>query len=397
MNTHPDPVVIVATKRTAIGQFQGCFNTLSAPQLASHVIEQTLAEISLAPEEISEVLLGCVLSAGIGQAPARQAAIGAKIPPHIGATTINKVCGSGMKTMMLGHDLLQAGSAKIILAGGMESMTNTPYLLLKARQGYRMGHGTIYDHMFLDGLEDAYEKGKLMGVFAEKCAAHFSFSRQQQDEFAMSSLERAQAAIKSGAFKAEIAPITIATKTEQLTISDDELPGKASKEKIPKLKPAFKEDGTVTAANASAISDGACAHVLMLTSTAQEKGLKPLATIVAHATHSQEPAWFTIAPIQAIQKVITKAGWQLKDVDLFEINEAFAVVTLAAMKELNLSPNKVNIHGGACALGHPIGASAARIVTTLIYALKQKGLKRGVAAVCIGGGEATALAIEITG
>lgn len=395
MNARQDPVVIVASKRTAIGQYQGALSTLSAPQLASQVMAQLLADITLAPQEVDEVVLGCVLSAGLGQAPARQATLGAKIPSHVGATTVNKVCGSGMKAMMIAHDLLQTGNAKVVIAGGMESMSNAPYLLLKARQGYRMGHGTAYDHMFLDGLEDAYEKGQLMGLFAEKCAAHYAFSRQQQDEFAISSLERAQAATQSGAFKAEIVPIHITTKTEEITVSTDELPAKAKKEKIPTLKPAFKSDGTITAANSSGISDGASAHILMLASEAKERNLTPLATVIAYATHSQEPAWFTTAPIEAIKKVLKKAGWQLNDVDLFEINEAFAVVTLAAMKELDLPAEKVNIHGGACALGHPIGASAARIVTTLIYALKQKGLKRGVAAVCIGGGEATALAIEI--
>jgi acetyl-CoA C-acetyltransferase len=392
-----ESVVIVASKRTPMGQYQGCFSSLSAPHLASHCIRASLEQIHLDPKEVGEVLMGCVLPAGIGQAPARQAAIFAGIPNAVGATTINKMCGSGMKAMMLGHDLLQAGSQHIVVAGGMESMTNAPYLLLKARGGYRMGHGTIYDHMFLDGLEDAYDKGKLMGVFAEQCAEKYHFSRKEQDEFALSSLTRAQNAIAKKLFQAEIVPVSISTKTEQQIITDDELPGKAKPEKIPTLKPAFKENGTVTAANASAISDGAAAHVMMLQSEANRRNITPLATIKAHATHSQDPAWFTTAPIQAIQKVLDKANWKISDVDLFEINEAFAVVALAAMKELQIPLAKINIHGGACALGHPIGASGARIVTTLIYALKQHGLKRGVAALCIGGGEATAMAIEVNG
>lgn len=397
MDAKDSDVVIVATKRTPIGQYQGCFSSLSAPDLASTAIQAALNEIQLNASEVGEVLMGCVLPAGIGQAPARQASIQAGIPNHVGATTINKMCGSGMKAMMLGHDILKAGSQSIVVAGGMESMTNAPYLLLKARQGYRMGHSTLYDHMFLDGLEDAYDKGKLMGVFAEKCAEKFGLSREDQDEFALSSLQRAQKAITDKSFQAEIAAVTVNNKTDQFTIINDELPGKAKPEKIPTLKPAFKENGTVTAANASAISDGAAAHVMMLRKEALRLKLTPLATIVAHATHAQEPAWFTTAPIQAISKILSKTAWKISDVDLFEVNEAFACVSLAAMKELYIPHDKMNIHGGACALGHPIGASGARIVTTLIYALKQNHLKRGIAALCIGGGEATAIAIELHG
>lgn len=397
MDDKQTDVVIVASKRTPIGQYQGCFSSLSAPALASVAIRASLNEIQLAPTDIGEVLMGCVLPAGIGQAPARQASIQADIPDHVGATTLNKMCGSGMKAMMLGHDLLKAGSQSIVIAGGMESMTNAPYLLLKARQGYRIGHGTMYDHMFLDGLEDAYDKGKLMGVFAEQCVEKYGFTRQMQDEFALSSLQRAKKAITDKSFHAEIAAVTIHHKIEQLTIIDDELPGKAKPEKITTLKPAFKENGTVTAANASAISDGACAHIMMLREEASKRKLTPLAKIVAHATHAQAPAWFTTAPIHAISKVLVQTGWKIEDVDLFEVNEAFACVTLAAMKDLHIPLEKMNIHGGACALGHPIGASGARIVTTLIYALKQYGLKKGIAALCIGGGEATAIAIELQG
>lgn len=382
-----DPIVIVATKRTPIGQFQGAFSGLSAPQLASIAIRAALAETSLSPEQIDEVILGCVLPAGIGQAPARQATLGANLPVSVGATTVNKVCGSGMKAMMFAHDTLLANNSRIIIAGGMESMTNAPYLLNKARQGLRMGHSTLLDHMFLDGLEDAYDKGKLMGTFAEKCAEKYQFSRQMQDEFSLTSLKRAQQAIASGAFKNEIAAVG--------EVKDDELPGKAKPEKIPHLKPAFKPDGTVTAANSSGISDGACAHIMMRLSEAKKHNLPVLATIVAYAGAAQAPEWFTTAPVLAIKRVLEKAKWNIADVDLFEINEAFAVVTLAAMKELSLPHEKVNVNGGACALGHPIGASGARIVNTLIYALKQRGLKRGIASLCIGGGEGTAMAIEV--
>jgi acetyl-CoA C-acetyltransferase len=390
-----DPIVIVSTKRTPIGQFQGALSPLTAPQLASAAISAAVQEVNIPGNEIDEVILGCVLPAGIGQAPARQATLGAKLPPSVRATTVNKVCGSGMKAMMIAHDTLATDNGKVIVAGGMESMSNAPYLLNKARQGLRMGHAVLLDHMFLDGLEDAYDRGKLMGTFAEKCAEKYLFSRQAQDEFAITSLKRAQEAIASGAFKDQITPIEIVNKTEHTIIEDDELPGKAKPEKIPQLKPAFKENGTVTAANSSGISDGACAHVMMRLSEAKKRKLPVLATIVAHASAAQEPEWFTTAPNLAIKRVLEKANWKAKDVDLYEINEAFAVVTLAAMKELSLPHDKVNIHGGACALGHPIGASGARIVNTLIYALKEKGLKRGIAALCIGGGEATAMAIEV--
>lgn len=389
MTKKDEKVVIVATQRTPIGQFQGCFAPLSAPQLASIAIKATLMQISLPFDQINEITMGCVLPAGIGQAPARQAALGAGLPMSVAATTINKMCGSGMKALMLAHDLILANNGGIHIAGGMESMSNAPYLLTKARFGYRMGHGTVYDHLFLDGLEDAYDKGQLMGVFAELCASQYQFSRVAQDEFALNSLKRAQFASQSALFKAEIAPVN--------DIDIDELPTKAMPEKIPHLKPAFKENGTVTAANSSGISDGAAVHILMHNDEATHRQLTPLATIIGHATHAQDPKWFTTAPIFAIQKVLTKVGWTIQDVDLFEINEAFAVVTMAAMKDLNIPMEKMNIHGGACAMGHPIGASGARIVTTLIYALKQYGLRRGIAALCIGGGEATAIAIEVNG
>lgn len=395
MENNKNVIAIVATKRTPIGQFLGGLSPLSAPHLAAQAIEGMLNTVNIGKEEIDEIILGCVLPAGIGQAPARQAGIFAKIPESVGATTINKVCGSGMKAIMLAHDIIRAGQANIILAGGMESMSNAPYLLTKARTGYRMGHQTMYDHMILDGLEDAYEKGLSMGVFAEKCAEKYGFTREMQDAFSIHSLERAQKAIKAGQFKAEIIPVKVQLKKETIIVSDDECPLKAQIDKIPLLKPAFKENGSVTAANSSGISDGAAVHLLMTMAEAERRQLKPLAKILAHATHSQEPAWFTIAPVQAIQKVLNQLNWQISDVDLFEINEAFAVVTMAAMKDCDIPADKINIHGGACALGHPIGATGARIVTTLIYALKEKGLKRGIAALCIGGGEATALAIEL--
>ncbi|MBS0289991.1 MAG: acetyl-CoA C-acyltransferase [Proteobacteria bacterium] len=397
MNNTDNKVVIVATKRTPIGQLQGCFAALSAPALASFAIKAMLNEIQFPPLEIDEVIMGCVLSAGIGQAPARQAAINADIPSSVGCTTVNKMCGSGMKAMMLGTDLILAGQQKIVLAGGMESMSQAPYLVTKGRGGYRLGHGTLYDHMFLDGLEDAYDKGKLMGVFAEDCASKYAFSRESQDSFAINSLKRAQNAIQQKWFYPEVSPILIQSKTQTITIIDDELPGKASLDKIPKLKPAFKENGTVTAANSSAISDGASVHLLMGANEAKQRNLKPLATILGYTTHAQAPSWFTTAPIFAIQKLLQQLNWKVQDVDLFEINEAFAVVSMAAMKELDIPHDKINVRGGACALGHPIGASGARIVTTLVYALLQSGLKRGIASLCIGGGEATAMAIEICG
>lgn len=393
-----DPVVIVSAARTPMGGFQGELAALTAPQLGAEAIRAALARAGLNPEHVQEVIMGCVLPAGLGQAPARQAALGAGLPLSAGCTTVNKVCGSGMKATMLAHDLLLAGSNEVMVAGGMESMSNAPYLLPKARGGYRLGHGQALDHMFFDGLEDRYSeqnKGRLMGTFAEDCAAHYRFSREAQDEFAVASTTRAQKAIREGLFKWEVAPVTVAGRKGDVVVENDEQPLKAQPEKIPTLKPAFSKTGTVTAANSSSISDGAAALVLMRRSTADKLGLQPLATILAHATHSQAPEWFTTAPVGAMQKVLDKLGWQVGDVDLWEINEAFAVVTMAAMKELNLPHDKVNVHGGACALGHPIGASGARIVVTLLGALRQYGLKRGVASLCIGGGEATALAVEL--
>ena len=390
-----DPIVIVSAARTPMGAFQGELKDFSASQLGAAAIRAAVERAGVKPEQVQEVIMGCVLSAGQGQAPARQASLGAGLPLATGATTVNKMCGSGMKAAMFAHDMLAAGVNEIMVAGGMESMTNAPYLLPKARSGYRMGHQQVIDHMFLDGLEDAYDKGKLMGNFAEDCAAKYSFSREEQDKFAIASLERAQAANRNGAFAWETTPIAIKTGKAEGFMEHDEGPFKANFEKIPTLKPAFKKDGTVTAANSSSISDGAAALVVMRRSTAEKLGLKPLAVIVAHSTHSQEPGWFTTAPVGAIKKLYDATGWSSGKVDLYEINEAFAVVTMAAMKEHGLPHDKVNIHGGACALGHPIGASGARILVTLIGALKKTGGKRGVASLCIGGGEATAMAIEI--
>jgi acetyl-CoA C-acetyltransferase len=388
-------IVIVAAKRTPMGALLGSLSSLTAPQLGAAAHHAAIEQSGIPPEDIDEVISGCVLSAGIGQAPARQAALLAGIPDKVPATTINKMCGSGMKAVMLAHDLIQAGSASIVLASGMESMSNAPYLLPKARNGYRTGHQAVKDHMFLDGLEDAYDSGKLMGCFADDTAAHFHFTRAQQDEFAKNSQLRALKAQQEGTFKDEIVPVTVSARRETLLISKDEGPDTAKLEKITQLRPAFKPDGTVTAANSSSISDGAASLILLSADEAQKRGLKPLARLVAHASHAQAPAWFTTAPVEAIQKVLDKAGWNIQDVDLFEINEAFAVVAMAAIQSLNLDINKVNIHGGACALGHPIGASGARIITTLIYALKQHHLHKGIAALCIGGGEATAVAIEL--
>jgi len=390
-----DAIVIVGMARTPMGGFQGSLSAVSASDLGAVAIRAAVARAALPPEAVEEVIMGCVLPAGQGQAPARQAAIRGGLPLSAGATTVNKMCGSGMKALMLAHDLLQAGSASVMVAGGMESMSNAPYIIPKARGGLRLGHGEIKDHMFLDGLEDAYDKGKLMGVFAEACADKYGFSRSAQDEFAIASLSRAQAAITSGAFKSEIAPVTVVGRKGEELIDTDEQPLKANPDKIPTLKPAFRKDGTVTPANASSISDGAAALVLMRASEAAARGLTPLARIVAHATHAHEPAWFSTAPVGAMQKLLAKAGWSVADVDLFEINEAFAVVTMAAMHDLALPHDKVNVNGGACALGHPIGASGARVVVTLLAALQARGLKRGVASLCIGGGEATALAVEL--
>lgn len=388
-------IVIVAARRTPMGAMLGTLSSLTAPELGSIAHQAALSQAGISPADIDEVITGCVLQAGIGQAPARQAAIKAGIPNSAGATTINKMCGSGMKAVMLAHDLIKVGSANVVLAGGIESMSNAPYLLGKARAGYRLGHGEIKDHMFLDGLEDAYEKGQLMGCFAESTASHFHLTREQQDEYAIQSMTRAIQATENAHFKEEIAPVTLTTRKGETIVNIDESPDSAKLSKIPQLKPAFKENGTVTAANSSSISDGAASLILMSAGNAEKRGVKPLARIVAHASHAQAPQWFTTAPVDAIRKVMNKAGWTQKDVDLYEINEAFAVVAMAAIIQLELNPEQVNIHGGACALGHPIGASGARILVTLIHALKQQGKKRGVASLCIGGGEATAIAIEM--
>jgi acetyl-CoA C-acetyltransferase len=390
-----DPVVIVSAARTPMGAFQGELKDFAAPQLGAAAIRAAVERAGVKPEQVQEVIMGCVLPAGQGQAPARQASIGGGLPLATGATTVNKMCGSGMKAAMFAHDMLAAGVNQVMVAGGMESMTNAPYLLPKARSGYRMGHQQALDHMFFDGLEDAYDKGKLMGNFAEDCAAKYSFSREAQDKFAVTSLERAQAANKNGAFAWETIPIAIKTGKAERFMEQDEQPFKANFEKIPTLKPAFRKDGTVTAANSSSISDGAAALVMMRRSTAEKLGLKPLAVVAGHSTHSQEPNWFTTAPVGAIRKLYEATGWSASKVDLYEINEAFAVVTMAAMQEHGLPHDKVNVHGGACALGHPIGASGARILVTLIGALRKTGGKRGVASLCIGGGEATAMAIEL--
>ncbi len=390
-----DPIVIVSVARTPMGGFQGDFNSLTAPQLGATAIKAAVERAGIKPEQVEEVVFGNVLQAGVGQAPARQAALGAGLPLSAGCTTIHKVCGSALKSVMMVHDSLLAGSYEIGVAGGQESMSNAPYLLPKARGGYRLGHGQLLDHMFFDGLEDAYQKGRLMGTFAEECAESYGFTREAQDEWAIQSTVRAQKAIKEGLFKWEIAPVTIAGKKGDVVVDQDEQPLKAQIEKIPALKPAFKKDGTVTAANSSSISDGAAALVLMKESKAKALGLSPIAKIVGHTTHAQEPNLFTTAPVFAMEKLMQKTGWNVADVDLWEINEAFAVVTMAAIKDLKLDPAKVNVHGGACALGHPIGASGARILVTLIGALKQYGKKKGVASLCIGGGEATALAVEM--
>lgn len=390
-----DPIVIASAARTPIAGFQGEFASLAAPQLGAAAIAAALERAGLQPEQIDEAVMGCVLPAGQGQAPARQAALGAKLPLSVGCTTINKMCGSGMRAAMFAHDMLVAGSVDVIVAGGMESMTNAPYLLPKARAGMRMGHGQVLDHMFLDGLEDAYDKGRLMGTFAEECAGEYAFSRDAQDAFAIESLARAKRANEDGSFAWEIAPVTVAGKKGDAVIARDEQPFKANPEKIPTLKPAFSKTGTVTAANSSSISDGAAALVMMRASTANRLGLAPLARVVGHSTFVQAPSKFTTAPVGAIRRLFEKNGWRAAEVDLYEINEAFAVVTMAAMKEHGLPHEKVNVNGGACALGHPIGASGARILVTLIGALRARGAKRGVASLCIGGGEATAMGIEL--
>ncbi|HEY8101013.1 MAG TPA: acetyl-CoA C-acyltransferase [Burkholderiaceae bacterium] len=390
-----DPVVIVGVARTPLGAFQGDFSALSANELGAVAIRAAVERAGIDPAKVQDVIMGNCLMAGQGQAPARQAAIRAGIPPSAGAVTLSKVCGAGMQATMYAHDSIIAGTNEIVVAGGMESMTNAPYLLTKARGGYRAGHDTMYDHMMLDGLEDAYEKGRAMGTFGEQCAAKYGFTREQQDAFAIASVERAQAATKDGSFGWEIAPVTVVTKSGDLIIDKDERPFKLKPEKIPTLKAAFQKDGTITAASSSGNSDGAAALVLMRESMAKKLGCKPIARILGHARHSQEPEWFTTAPVGAIEKLYSKVGWSTAEVDLFEINEAFAAVPMAAMKEHNIPHAKVNIHGGACALGHPIGASGARIIVSLLGGLKATGGKRGVASLCIGGGEATAIAVEL--
>ncbi|PYB89188.1 acetyl-CoA C-acetyltransferase [Pseudomonas koreensis] len=394
MTMSNDPIVIVSAVRTPMGGFQGELKSLTAPQLGAAAIKAAVERAGVASDAVDEVLFGCVLPAGLGQAPARQAALGAGLDKSTRCTTVNKMCGSGMQTTIMAHDMLLAGSADVVIAGGMESMSNSPYLLDRARAGYRMGHGRVLDSMFLDGLEDAYDKGRLMGTFAEDCAEANSFSREAQDAFAIASTTRAQQAIKDGSFKDEIVPLTVIVGKEQVVISNDEQPPKAKLDKVASLKPAFRDGGTVTAANSSSISDGAAALVLMRQSHAQQLGLKPVAVIHGHAAFADTPGLFPTAPIGAIKKLVKKTGWALDQVDLFEVNEAFAVVGMAAMTHLEIPHDKLNVHGGACALGHPIGASGARILVTLLAALRQKQLKRGIAAICIGGGEATAMAVE---
>jgi len=396
MTASQDPIVIVGAARTPMGSFQSDFASQSAHDLGGVAIKAAVERSGVNPELVDEMLFGNCLMAGQGQAPARQAALKGGLPLSAGAVTLSKMCGSGMKATMLAHDMLMAGSATVMVSGGMESMTNAPYLMLKGRGGYRMGHDKIYDHMMLDGLEDAYEAGRSMGTFGEDCAAKYSFTREQQDAFAIASVTRAKAATESGAFATEIAPVTVKDRSGERVISIDEGPGKVKLDKITSLKPAFKKDGgTITAASSSSINDGAAALVLMRESTAKAQGLKPLARIVAHTTHAQEPNWFATAPVGATQKLLAKTGWAVGDVDLWEINEAFAVVPMALMTELSIPHEKVNVNGGACALGHPIGASGARILVTLLHALKAKGGKKGIATLCIGGGEATAMAVEM--
>ena len=388
-------IVITGMARTPMGAFQGTLKDASCAELGAASIRAALERSRVGADEVSETIMGCVLPAGQGQAPARQAALGAEMPLSVCCTTVNKMCGSGMKSAMLAHDLLLGGEERILVAGGMESMTNAPYLLPRARSGMRLGHGEVVDHMFLDGLEDAYDRGKLMGTFAEATAGRYGFSREAQDEFAIRSLTRAKKAIEEGIFKEEIVPVTIKGRKGDTVVETDETPLKANLEKIPTLKPAFAKDGTVTPANSSSISDGAAALVMMRESTAEKRGIHPIARILGHTEHAHEPAWFTTAPVTAIKKLLEKLEWNAGDVDLYEINEAFAVVTMAAISELELDPEKVNVHGGACALGHPIGASGARIIVTLLAALKHHGQRRGLASLCIGGGEATALAVEL--
>ena len=390
-----DPIVIVSAARTPMGSFQGDFSSLSANDLGGFAIKAAVERAGIAPDTVNEVLFGNCLMAGQGQAPARQAGFKGGLPISAGAVTLSKMCGSGMRAAMLAHDMLLSGSADVVVAGGMESMTNAPYLLQKARGGYRIGHDRLLDHMMLDGLEDAYEAGRSMGTFGEDCAAKYGFTREQQDQFAITSVTRAQAATKYGAFTAEITPVTVKGRAGDTVISTDEAPGRVKLDKISTLKPAFKKDGTITAASSSSISDGAAALVMMRASTAARLGLKPLAKIVSHAVHAQEPNWFATAPVGAVNKALAKAGWRVGEVDLWEVNEAFAVVPMALMHDLSLSHDIVNVNGGACALGHPIGASGARIMVTLMYALQARGLRKGVATLCIGGGEGTAVALEM--
>ena len=389
-----DPVVIVGSARTPMGGFMGDLKSLSAPELGAAAIRAAVERAGVKSADVQEVIMGNVLPAGQGQAPARQAALGAGLPDATGCTTVNKVCGSGMKAAMLAHDMLALNVNDVMVAGGMESMSNAPYLLPKARAGLRLGHGELKDHMFLDGLEDAYDRGRLMGTYAEECADKYRFSREAQDRFAITSLKRAQDAIRNGGFEREVVPVAVASGKAETVVKTDEQPLKANPDKIPQLKPAFRKDGTVTPANSSSISDGAAALVLMRLSEAKKRGIAPLARIAGYSTHSQEPRWFTTAPVGAVRKLFEKTGWDAKSTDLFEINEAFAVVAMAAMHDLELPHDKVNVHGGACALGHPLGASGARIMVTLLAALQKYGKKRGIAALCIGGGEATAIALE---
>ena len=395
MSLTPDSIVITGTARTPMGSFQGDFSSLAAHDLGAAAISAAVQRAGIASELVTEVIFGNCLMAGQGQAPARQAALKAGLPQSAGAVTMSKMCGSGMRAAMFAHDMLLAGSHEVLVAGGMESMTNAPYLLPKARGGYRIGHDRIFDHMMLDGLEDAYQPGRSMGTFGEDCAAKYSFTREQQDAFAQESVRRAQRATQDGSFAAEITPVTVKERAGERVVSIDEGPGKIKIDKIPTLKPAFKKDGTITAAASSSINDGAAALVMMKASTAARLGSRPVARIVAHATHAQAPEWFSTAPVGATEKVLAKAGWSVADVDLWEINEAFAVVPMALMHDLKVPHDKVNVNGGACALGHPIGASGARIMVTLIHALQARGLKRGVATLCIGGGEATAMALEL--
>jgi acetyl-CoA C-acetyltransferase len=389
-----DPVIILSARRTPVGAFQGAFATLTGPQLGGAAIKAAVADSGIPASQIDEVIMGCVLSAGLGQAPARQAALGSGIPAGVPATTVNKMCGSAMRAVMLAADQISAGSARVMVAGGLESMTNAPYLLPKARAGYRMGHQEVLDHMYTDGLQSPWD-GQLMGCFAEATSSKYEFTRQAQDDYARESARRAQAAVASGAFAGEIVAVTAKTRKGEAVIDKDETPGTIDLAKIPALKPAFRKDGTVTAASSASISDGAAALVLTRESIAKERGLKPLARVLGYSSFAREPEWFTLAPVGAIQKLLSQLSWRAGDVDLYEINEAFAVVTMAAMKELGLEHERVNVNGGACALGHPIGATGARILTTLIYALKNRGKKRGIASLCIGGGEATAIAIEV--